>query len=57
MGKYDFYSQEKFPEIFSEDERKEIWEIIKGAVSGKLSKQAVEDYVKALEKAIKDSGK
>jgi hypothetical protein len=56
MGKYDFYSQEKFPEIFNDEERAEIWAIIKQAVSGKISKQDVENYVKALEKAIRDHG-
>ncbi len=52
MGKFDRWNYSKQEQIFSDEERKEIWLVLKKAVDGKLSDKELKDYIDALNKVI-----
>lgn len=57
MGKFDMWEYSKQEKIFDDDERKEIWDILKKAGAGKLSAEEIKNYIAALEKVIKEHKK
>ena len=57
MGKFDPFDFSPQKQIFTDEERKELWIVLKQAGAGKLSEQATKDYVEALNKAIEDAEK
>ncbi len=52
MAKFDRWEYSKQDQIFSDEERKEIWEVIKKSVSGKMSDKEIKEYIDVLNKAI-----
>ncbi len=52
MGKFDRWNYSKQEQIFTDEERKEIWTVIKQAVSGRISDSDLKKYIDVLNKAI-----
>ncbi len=56
MAKFDRWNYSKQEQIFNDDERKEIWLVLRKAVDGKLSDKELKDYIDALNKVIEGHG-
>ena len=52
MGKFDRWEYSKQEVIFTEDERKEIWSVLKMASQGKMTEKDLKDYIEMLNRVI-----
>lgn len=52
MAKFDRWEYSKQEVIFTDDERKEIWSVLKLASQGKMTEKDLKDYIEMLNRVI-----